>query len=208
MDKSRQGQRHGPDKSSMHYGHSKQGTKGTEAAMCKLNNAMEVVVMVGRDGGWGSWKYWIISVMRPWLKLGSNWIKLPFICSGLDNRLKKKKKKSEVCSTVPKYHLSSPLHKSTICAFKHTHVPPHNKCTETRHTQKPKKKKKETRRTQKLRRPPPWTKGRVGVMAGGGQLLCLLPRWARPMCPPKSRHAPSKRKVKIRKFNLFDNFPE
>lgn len=162
---------------------------------------------VGMGGG-GSWKYWIISVMRPWLKLGSNWIKLPFICSGLDNRLDKKKKKKWGlfnCSKVPPFLTLAQIHH--LCFQTHTCSTSQQMYRDPAYTEA-KKKKKETRRTQKLRRPPPWTKGRVGVMAGGGQLLCLLPRWARPMCPPKSRHAPSKRKVKIRKFNLFDNFPE
>ena len=95
-------------------------------------------------------KYWIISVMRHWLKPGSNWIKLPFICSGLNNRLggikKKKKKKLKVCSTVLRYHLSSPLYKSTICAHRHTcslsqqmHGDPtkHRSQKSTRHTKAP-----------------------------------------------------------------------
>lgn len=69
---------------------------------------------------WGE-KYWIISVMRHWLKPGSNWIKLPFICSGLNYRLGKKRGGDlKICSTVLRYHLSSPLYKSTICAHMHT----------------------------------------------------------------------------------------
>lgn len=119
---------------------------------------------------WGE-KYWIISVVRHWLKPGSNWIKLPFICSGLNNRLggRKKNKKLKVCSTVLRYHLSSPLYKSTICAPRHTcslsqqmHGDPtkHRSQKSTRHTKAP--------------QAAPGLK----EQKGGEKIFCSLPRWA------------------------------
>lgn len=99
---------------------------------------------------WGE-KYWIISVMRHWLKPGSNWIKLPFICSGLNNRLGGRKKKKNLRfaqlfwgTTFPHPCINPP---SVLTG---THVPSLNKCTETL----PSTEAKKAQGTQKLPRLP------------------------------------------------------
>lgn len=107
-------------------------------------------------------------------------------------------KKLKVCSTVLRYHLSSPLYKSAICAHRHTcslsqqmHGDPtkHRSQKSTRHTKAP--------------------QAAPGLKEQRGRKEPLLiAQVRRPGASSQPRHASSKRKVKIRKFNLFDNFPE
>lgn len=119
---------------------------------------------------WGE-KYWIISVMRHWLKPGSNWIKLPFICSGLNNRLGgrrgKKKKNLRFAqlfwgTTFPHPCINPP---SVLTG---THVPSLNKCMETLPSTGAK--------TAKAHKDSPGCPRSNGAK-GGEKIFCSLPRW-------------------------------